>query len=66
MLHHVHISACGRVAAGAPVITLAICGPRGGMRAIEDITIEEAEGMLDQLTRAIEAARTANDAGCLP
>ncbi|WP_170978369.1 MULTISPECIES: hypothetical protein [Sphingobium] len=49
MFHHVHITALSRTPAGMTVITLAICGPRGGMRALEDISIEEAEEMAVRL-----------------
>ncbi len=57
MFHHVHITALSRTPAGMTVITLAICGPRGGMRAVEDISIEEAEEMAVRLQTAITAAR---------
>ncbi|MEZ0498144.1 hypothetical protein [Sphingomonas sp. IW22] len=56
MFHHVHITALSRTPAGMTVITLAICGPRGGMRAVEDISIEEAEKMAARLQTAITAA----------
>lgn len=57
MSHHVHITALSRTPAGMTVITLAICGPRGGMRAVEDISIEEAEKIAARLQTAITAAR---------
>jgi hypothetical protein len=57
MFHHVHITALSRTPAGMTVITLAICGPRGGMRAVEDISLEEAEKMAARLQAAITAAR---------
>ncbi|ALR20129.1 hypothetical protein ATN00_07245 [Sphingobium baderi] len=57
MFHHVHITALSRTSAGMTVITLAICGPRGGMRAVEDISLEEAEKMAARLQAAITAAR---------
>ncbi|RSU55268.1 hypothetical protein [Sphingobium yanoikuyae] len=57
MFHHVHITALSRTPAEMTVITLAICGPRGGMRAVEDISIEEAEKMAVRLQTAITAAR---------
>lgn len=59
MSHHVHITALSRTPAGMTVITLAICGPRGGMRAVEDISIDEAEKMAVRLQTAIAAARSA-------
>ncbi|BAK66624.1 hypothetical protein SLG_19490 [Sphingobium sp. SYK-6] len=57
MSHHVHITALSQTPAGMTVITLAICGPRGGMRTVEDISIEEAEKMAARLQAAITAAR---------
>lgn len=57
MARHVHIDALGRIPSGSAIITLAICGPRGGMRAIEDISIDEAEKMVTQLQAAVADAR---------
>ena len=59
MSHYVHINALSRSPAGMTVITLAICGPRGGMRAVENISIDEADKMAVQLQNAIAAARSA-------
>lgn len=57
MFHHVPITALSRTPTGMTVITLAICGPRGGMRAIEDISIDEAEKMVTQLQAAVAHVR---------
>ena len=57
MSRHVHIDALGRIPSGTTIITLAICGPRGGMRAVEDISIDEAEKMIAQLQAVVAAAR---------
>jgi hypothetical protein len=57
MSRHVHIDALGRIPSGTTIITLAICGPRGGMRAVEDISIDEAEKMMAQLQAVVAAAR---------
>ena len=57
MSRHVHIDALGRIPSGTTIITLAICGPRGGMRAVEDISIDEAEKMMAQLQAAVADAR---------
>lgn len=57
MPHHVYITALKRTPAGITVITLAICGPSGGMSAAEDISIKEAENMAARLQTAITAAR---------
>lgn len=46
MSRHVHIDALGRMTSGTAIITLAICGLRGGLRAVEDISIDEAEKMV--------------------
>lgn len=63
MSGHVHINALSRRTAGHPagtnVITLAIRGPRGSVRVIEPISIDEAEKMAAQLLAAIAAARSA-------
>ncbi|SER15169.1 hypothetical protein [Sphingobium sp. YR768] len=57
MSRHVHIDALGRMTSGTAIITLAIGGPRGGMRAIEDISIDEAEKLVTQLQAAVADAR---------
>tara|TARA_B100000378_G_scaffold268721_1_gene256118 strand:- start:2174 stop:2602 length:429 start_codon:yes stop_codon:yes gene_type:complete len=57
LFHHVHITALSRTPARMTVITLAICGPHGGMRAVKDISLEEAEKMAARLQAAITAAR---------
>lgn len=57
MSRHVHIDALSRIPPGTTIITLAICGPRGGMRAVEDISIDEAEKMMAQLQVAVAAAK---------
>lgn len=57
MSRHVHIDALGRMTSGTAIITLAICGPRGGMRAVEDISIDEAEKMVTQLQAAVAHVR---------
>jgi uncharacterized protein with beta-barrel porin domain len=59
MSRHVHINALNRHPAGTNVIMLAIRGPHGGMRAIEPVSIDEAEKMTAQLQAAIAAARIA-------
>jgi hypothetical protein len=59
MSHHVHINTLSRTPAGMTVISLAICGPRGGLCAVEDISIDEADKVAVQLQSAIAAARSA-------